>query len=44
MIEGLSQTIWLVPLYALLGAIFAIPWSLALFVKQDQDHRVMSIY
>ncbi|MGB5772599.1 MAG: proton-conducting transporter membrane subunit, partial [Crocosphaera sp.] len=27
MIEGLSQTIWLVPLYALLGAIFAIPWS-----------------
>ncbi len=27
MTEGLSQTIWLVPLYALLGAIFAIPWS-----------------
>ena len=27
MIEGLSQTIWLVPLYALIGAILAIPWS-----------------
>lgn len=27
MIEALSQTIWLVPLYALMGAILAIPWS-----------------
>ena len=27
MIEALSQTIWLVPLYALIGAILAIPWS-----------------
>ncbi|MEL4895243.1 NAD(P)H-quinone oxidoreductase subunit F [Crocosphaera sp. Alani8] len=27
MIEALSQTIWLVPLYALTGAILAIPWS-----------------
>ncbi|MDJ0600519.1 MAG: NAD(P)H-quinone oxidoreductase subunit F [Crocosphaera sp.] len=27
MIEALSQTIWLVPLYALLGAILALPWS-----------------
>ncbi|MGK7958659.1 MAG: NAD(P)H-quinone oxidoreductase subunit F [Crocosphaera sp.] len=27
MIEALSQTIWLVPLYALVGAILAIPWS-----------------
>ncbi|MGK7935411.1 MAG: NAD(P)H-quinone oxidoreductase subunit F [Xenococcaceae cyanobacterium] len=25
--ETFSQTIWLVPLYALIGAIFAIPWS-----------------
>jgi NAD(P)H-quinone oxidoreductase subunit 5 len=27
MIEGLSQTIWLVPLYAFMGAILALPWS-----------------
>ncbi|ACB49954.1 NADH dehydrogenase subunit 5 [Crocosphaera subtropica ATCC 51142] len=27
MIEALSQTIWLVPLYALMGGILAIPWS-----------------
>ena len=27
MIEALSQTIWLVPLYALIWAILAIPWS-----------------
>ena len=27
MIEALSQTIWLVPLYALIGALLAIPWS-----------------
>ena len=25
--ETFSQTIWLVPLYALIGAVFAIPWS-----------------
>lgn len=27
MIEALSPTIWLVSLYALIGAILAIPWS-----------------
>ena len=27
MSETFSQTIWLVPLYALIGGIFAIPWS-----------------
>ena len=27
MTETFSQTIWLVPLYALIGAVMAIPWS-----------------
>jgi NAD(P)H-quinone oxidoreductase subunit 5 len=27
MIASLSQTVWLVPCYALVGAVFAIPWS-----------------
>ena len=27
MLESLSQTTWLVPLYALMGAILAIPWA-----------------
>ncbi|WP_041229691.1 NAD(P)H-quinone oxidoreductase subunit F [Rippkaea orientalis] len=27
MIENFSQTVWLVPLYALVGAVLAIPWS-----------------
>jgi NAD(P)H-quinone oxidoreductase subunit 5 len=27
MLESLSQVVWLVPCYALLGAVLAIPWS-----------------
>lgn len=27
MLESLSQSVWLVPLYALLGALLALPWS-----------------
>ncbi|MGK7933705.1 MAG: NAD(P)H-quinone oxidoreductase subunit F [Microcystaceae cyanobacterium] len=31
MLESLSQFVWLVPLYALLGALLALLWSLGLF-------------
>ena len=27
MIQTLSQNIWLIPCYALLGALLALPWS-----------------